>query len=65
MLTGACQRLVSDETSDVVNAEEYEGRWAVRMAQQVRDFTTVWFDVGEITVGVRGVRAPQSTGRSS
>jgi hypothetical protein len=31
----------------VVYAEEVEGRWAVRMRQQVRDATTVWFDIGE------------------
>jgi hypothetical protein len=58
VLTGACERLVADETSDVVNAEEYEGRWAVRMAQQVRDFTTVWFEVGELTVGFEAYVLP-------
>ena len=28
-------------------AEEVDGRWAVRMRQEARDATTVWFDVGE------------------
>jgi len=58
LLTTASSRLVADETSDVVNAEEYEGRWAVRMAQQVRDFTTVWFEVGERTVGFEAYVLP-------
>jgi len=58
VLTVASQRLVTDETSDVVNAERYEGRWAIRMAQQVRDFTTVWFDVGDRTVGYEAYVLP-------
>ena len=49
---------VTDPASDVVGAEEYEGRWAVRMAQQVRDFTTVWFEVGERTVGYEAYVLP-------
>lgn len=53
--TGA---MVLDPDSDVVNAEEYEGRWAVRMQQQVRDFTTVWFDVGDLTVGFEAYVLP-------
>ena len=50
--------LVDDPESDVVNAEEYEGRWAVRMRQQVRDFTTVWFEVGDLTVGFEAYVLP-------
>jgi len=38
---------VDDPTSSVEYAEEVEGRWAVRMRQDVRDATTVWFDIGE------------------
>ena len=62
LLTAASARLVADETSDVVNAEEYEGRWAVRMAQQARDFTTVWFEVGDLTVGYEAYVVPQPPG---
>ncbi len=62
LLTDASRRLVADEGSDVVNAEEYEGRWAVRMAQQVRDFTTVWFEVGERTVGFEAYVLPNPAG---
>jgi hypothetical protein len=38
---------VDDPDSSVEYAEEVEGRWAVRMRQEVRDATTVWFDVGQ------------------
>lgn len=38
---------IDDPESSVEYAEEVEGRWAVRMRQEVRDATTVWFDVGE------------------
>lgn len=38
---------LDDEASSVEYAEEVEGRWAVRMRQETRDATTVWFDVGE------------------
>lgn len=38
---------VDDPDSSVEYAEEVDGRWAVRMRQEVRDATTVWFDVGE------------------
>lgn len=38
---------LDDPESSVEYAEEVEGRWAVRMRQETRDATTVWFDVGE------------------
>ena len=38
---------VEDPGSDVVYAEEVEGRFAVRMRQTVREATTVWFTVGQ------------------
>ena len=38
---------LEDPESSVEYAEELEGRWAVRMRQEARDATTVWFDVGE------------------
>ena len=38
---------VNDPDSDVVYAEEVEGRFAVRMRQAVREATTVWFTVGQ------------------
>ena len=38
---------VEDPDSTVEYSEEVEGRWAVRMRQETREATTVWFDVGE------------------
>lgn len=38
---------LEDEEGSVEYAEEVEGRWAVRMRQEARDATTVWFTVGE------------------
>ena len=38
---------VADPDSDVIYAERVEGRLAVRMRQQVREATTVWFWVGD------------------
>ncbi len=38
---------LEDSESNVEYAEELEGRWAIRMRQETRDATTVWFDVGE------------------
>ena len=50
-LGGLFSEWVADPDSDVVAAELVEGRWAVRMAQQTRDFTTVWVTPGDRTVG--------------
>lgn len=58
LLGTVSQAWVEDESSDVVFAGEHEGRWAVRMAQQARDFTTVWFDVGNLTVGYEAYVSP-------
>lgn len=57
-LGGIFARWVDDPESDVVAAELVEGRWAVRMAQQTRDFTTVWVEPGERTVGFEAYLLP-------
>lgn len=49
---------VADRGSDVVWAGEYEGRLGIRMAQQTRDFTTVWFEIGDLTVRLEAYLAP-------
>ena len=41
---------VADPDSDVVYAEKVDGRLAVRMRQQVREATTVWFAVGDLSL---------------
>lgn len=47
-----------DPDSDVVAAELVEGRWAVRMAQHTRDFTTVWVTPGERTASFEAYVLP-------
>lgn len=47
ILEGCIDVWLKDPESAVEYAEEVEGRWAVRMRQEARDATTVWFDVGE------------------
>ena len=46
-LEGRIRDWLDDPDSSVEYAEEVEGRWAVRMRQETRDATTVWFDIGE------------------
>jgi hypothetical protein len=41
------ERWLADPDSSVEYAEEVEGRWAVRMRQEVRDATTTWFTIGQ------------------
>jgi hypothetical protein len=47
LLSQVVDSWVADPDSDVVYAEKVEGRLAVRMRQQVREATTVWFWVGD------------------
>jgi hypothetical protein len=48
----------TDPASDAVWAGEHEGRWGVRIHQQVREATTIWFDVGELTIGFEAYLLP-------
>lgn len=41
------QEWLGDADSAVEYAEEVEGRWAVRVKQETRDATTIWFTIGE------------------
>lgn len=47
ILEARIREWLDDPESNVSYAEEVDGRWAVRMSQETRDATTVWFDVGE------------------
>jgi hypothetical protein len=49
---------VDDPENDVVYTEELEGRTAVRVAQQTRDFTTIWFEVGDRTLSLEAYVLP-------
>ena len=50
VLVGVITKWLDDPESAVVYAEELDGRWAVRMTQETRDFTTVWFTPDERTL---------------
>ncbi len=50
LLVSVIEAWVADPESDVVYAEDVEGRWAVRMIQTVRDATTVWWDIGDRSI---------------
>jgi len=58
LLRAVTQGWVDDPDSDVVWNGEYDGRWGLRMAQRTRDFTTIWFQVGEITIGFEAYLLP-------
>jgi hypothetical protein len=49
-LVGLLEAMVADPEVDVVAVEVVDGRVAVRLRQTVRDFTTIWCDVGNRTV---------------
>lgn len=61
VLTERIRRWLDDGEGAVEYAEEVEGRWAVRMRQETRDATTVWFDIGErsLTFEAYVLPAPQ------
>ena len=58
LLVATSRHWIDDPDSSVVWAGEHEDRWGVRMGQEARDFTTVWFDVGERTVGIEALLVP-------
>lgn len=49
---------VTDPDTDAVWSGEFEGRLGLRIAQTVRDYTTIWFEVGERTVGAEAYVLP-------
>lgn len=50
LIADVAKAWVDDELNDVVYTEYLDGKRAVRVAQQVRDFTTIWFETGDRTV---------------
>ena len=54
-VTAAWER---DPGNDVVWTGDYEGRRGVRFRQSVRDFTTMWLDIGDRTLGVEAFLLP-------
>ncbi len=58
-LTEIAQRWLADPESGVVGIDISRSGWVgVRFAQTVRDFTTVWFAVGELTVAYEAYLSP-------
>lgn len=57
-VAGITAAWLDDPHSDVVWAGEFEGRLGVRVAQRVRDFTTIWFDVGDRTLAFEAYVLP-------
>jgi len=53
---------VADPENDAVWSGVYEGRIGIRVAQQVRNYTTIWFDVGDRTVGAEAFLLPKPQG---
>ena len=53
---------VNDPASDVVYAEELEGRIAVRLRQTVREATTVWFTIGQRSLVAEAYVVPALAG---
>lgn len=49
---------LDDPESTVVWAGSFEGRRGIRMRQECRDATTVWFEIGERTVGYEAYLLP-------
>ena len=55
---------LADPESSVEYAEEVEGRWAVRVRQEVRDATTVWFTIGQRSIEYEAYVLPAAEGSS-
>lgn len=53
---------LADPGSSVEYAEQLEGRWAVRMRQEARDATTVWFTIGERSLAYEAYLLPVGEG---
>jgi hypothetical protein len=57
-LTTLLQSWVANPDNDAEWTGVHEGRIGLRVAQRARDYTTIWFDVGQRTVGVEAFLLP-------
>ena len=64
LVTGTAAAWVADPDNDVVYTEDLDGRTAVRIAQQARDFTTIWFEVGDLTMVTEAYVVPAPPGNA-
>ena len=58
------QAWLDDDDSAVEYAEQVEGRWAVRVRQETRDATTIWFTIGERSLWYEAYMFPVGDGSS-
>lgn len=58
LIVSTTEGWVADESSAAVWAGEHDGRRGVRLAQTSRDFTTLWFEIGELTVATEAYLLP-------
>jgi hypothetical protein len=58
------QLWLDDDEGSVEYAEEVEGRWAVRMRQETRDATTIWFTIGERSMEFEAYVLPEPHARA-
>jgi hypothetical protein len=62
LVTATLQSWVADPGNDAVWTGEFEGKYGVRVKQTVRDYTTIWFDIGERTVAAEAYLLPPPRG---
>lgn len=65
LLEQRIERWVEDPEGSVEYAELVDGRWATRMRQEVRDATTVWWDLGQRTLRAEAYVLPPPAKRVS
>ncbi len=58
LLTTTLQAWVADPDNAAEWTGQHEGKTGLRVAQGVRDYSTLWFDVGELTVAVETYLMP-------
>lgn len=58
LIVDATRSWVEDPDSSAVWSGVHEGRLGLRMAQATRDFTTIWLDVGDLTVATEAYLLP-------
>lgn len=58
LLVAVLESWVADADSDAEWTGVHEGKVGLRIAQRARDYTTIWFDVGQRTVGVEAFLLP-------
>lgn len=63
LLTATLESWVADPDNTAEWTAAHEGRTGLRVAQGVRDYSTLWFDVGERTVAAETYLMPSPRGR--